>query len=906
MIKLIFLILSLSITFTAPAGAAGEVLTKIAHKDYLRLMVRAQRDLLKIVKSGDTLVLKSLDTGLLENLHKELEKEFTEKRYVKSLAFIPVNDSNNVPYISITLKDKNIEMFSFYKDSDQSFSIDLWDETESVDYKKSVEVLETEKDVSKIDSEKQKSLKASDKKIKDVQRTKNTEKNIKSVSASSIVEATKSKDYLDFRYGASFIWDYAPLVPDINYSLSGYEEHKGEKIDISRKTPEYFYPIKDRDYSKSDQEAHLQLSINLFRKKKWGLMYKSITLYHQKYGEDVDVDINEYIKANALLKENLLKGEMEPPKNAISLLENIAARSKDYDMRKAISKYLMENALKKQSYIESLAIAKRFYVDAKENFDYEEISLAAQTILFSLGQLKQYDHMQGIIEDKIIAKSLPKQILWAYQIYTLLKLEKNTEAINIFESGKKSMPSIMHESIMYNVGEAYFREARYEKAIKIFDEFIKKYSFHTKASFARLRIALAFDILEKDEKVISTIYRNAIDRSQDDEISFEARIRYTALRSVRKINISEEDLEIRSFLDKKENQKISDNNQKLLWLVRLRTFIKDEKYVEAMSFLTALPLKTMVQSERRVFQADGAEIVHGIIKYNYINKNYGQVVRAWDIYRDVYIDKVAKDPQLQYIVADSYIHMGLWKGFNDHYAKISNEKNPYKKTFPVWIKRDEYLQGNDLLEELQLRKNMKLGNFESARKNIENLKEQIKDFPRLSMYQGILNFKDAKYQEAIVSLENFLVHGGSRNLIDEKELGEIVSMYIDSIYESGNLEKFLKVSGALLEDTKINTNKFDLNEARSKTHYLRTEVLFLKNLYGDVLNEIEKFEGLSVISPYQERMEFLKGQGLIKVGRKKDGVDLYQKLLLNPEVGDHVKELIKTELTLLSIKDRVL
>ena len=51
-------------------------------------------------------------------------------------------------------------------------------------------------------------------------------------------EISLDKSYRDFRYGAPFVWDYSPMIPI------------PEKIiNIERKTPDYFYKIKDRERS---------------------------------------------------------------------------------------------------------------------------------------------------------------------------------------------------------------------------------------------------------------------------------------------------------------------------------------------------------------------------------------------------------------------------------------------------------------------------------------------------------------------------------------------------------------------------------------------------------------------------------------------------------------------------------
>ena len=70
------------------------------------------------------------------------------------------------------------------------------------------------------------------------------------------VEDSK-KPFRDFRYGATIMWDYDPIIP----------MYKGV-VNLKTKIPEVFYSIANRDFKKSEQEAHLQLTINLYRKKK--------------------------------------------------------------------------------------------------------------------------------------------------------------------------------------------------------------------------------------------------------------------------------------------------------------------------------------------------------------------------------------------------------------------------------------------------------------------------------------------------------------------------------------------------------------------------------------------------------------------------------------------------------------
>ena len=173
--------------------------------------------------------------------------------------------------------------------------------------------------------------------IKKIKKIKKVNKHIKRPKQEKKYISTLNgdKEFRDFRYGASLIWNYAPLIPELKSSM-----------DISKKTPEYLYPIENREYQKDDKEAHMQIAINMFNRKKWGLMYKSIKLYEKKYGIDSNNDLNEYLKANAVLKTAIQKGEQSTTKMAVNMFENLAGVTSNFKMKKAILKYLIDYFIK--------------------------------------------------------------------------------------------------------------------------------------------------------------------------------------------------------------------------------------------------------------------------------------------------------------------------------------------------------------------------------------------------------------------------------------------------------------------------------------------------------------------------------------------------------------------------------
>ena len=94
------------------------------------------------------------------------------------------------------------------------------------------------------------------------------------------------------------------------------------------------------------------------------------------------------------------------------------------------------------------------------------------------------------------------------------------------------------KEFLFNVAEAFFRKGKYKKSIQLFDEFLKYYSSSSQSSKASLRIALSFEMLDKKIPQTLKLYQNTINKSNLFEDSYEAKLRYVALRSIRKIKKS--------------------------------------------------------------------------------------------------------------------------------------------------------------------------------------------------------------------------------------------------------------------------------------------------------------------------------------------------------------------------------
>lgn len=906
MLKISIKFLTLIVLIFGTTLSFAQIATVDRAQTHLRLNLFAQRDLLSIDKRSDRIVIKTLQKELYEELYGQLKSLQLDQHYVVDIVSLE-QVAGQAYGIEIQLAGPKVELFSFYRDRERKYVLDLWKEDnnkmklpEAV--QQTAQAPESLPPVMKrpepVLTQKKPSAKQTAKALTNVDVVNRVEAKAAPVSSPA---PQKPDSERDFRYGASFVWDYEPMAP-----------RPPDVINLDRKTAEYFYPIKNRDVDASDEEAHFQVSLNMYRDKKWGLMYKSIQLFEKKYPQSKLILMNEYLKANALFRENFEKGKTEPVKMAITMYEEIAAKAEDYELRKAIYKFLVTHYFQQRDYVKTLQVSKKYYVDTNTNFDYESSHYAVEMMLASLAQLGQVDQLRELVKDKTLVKLVPAQLVLAYEMFSLLKTRRVEEVIDTYEKARAGLVKPIQPSIIYNAAEAYFREAAFDTALKLYDEFIADHSMYTQSSHARLRIALCYDFLERDFEQTKELYRNAINRSQDLDVSFEARVRYVAMRSVRPIEITEADKEIRVFLDRDRRRaaNLSNDQRNLLWLTRLRTLIVDQRYQDALTYLNTVPLASLSPAVRRVFEGDGAEIIYGIITKFYEDSEYAKAIQAWELYKDRYVSKVANDPYMNFVIGQAYIKLGLYNGFDELYQAFAAIKGEPERTFPLWVKRENNQNSQELLAELQIVRNMGLGNMEAAAKKLVELATVNKSLNKIQYYRGLIAYKQGQYDIAADSLERYLAAQTKRMIYDANEVAQMMLAYTDSLYQLRRFDRFKRAAGAILADT----NSFApghayVKEVREKISYMLIETHVSEDKaegYALATPLIVEFKKTYPESVYAGRVDYLLGMGYLKNKNVEEGKKVFEALIQDESVSETIRELARGELSLLKIKERTI
>ena len=856
---------------------AEQVLVQKKMKRNLRWDINVPKDSIVIEKKRNLVILRSISPVIFNKLRQEIIKLPLNKEYITGININAPIHKNQTPSIEVKLKGSFIEIFSFYRERQKKFILDFWINEDKLSL--------TSKPVKVITKNYKKPLArkiaaiASPKKVKKVAKKSN-------------------EKFRDFRYGASFIWDY----PAITLSPP-------KALNLKRKTPDFFYPINDLPSIKDEKDAHLQLSINLYRKKKYGLMKKSIDLYRKKYGPDSEVDFNEYLEANAFLKLNLQKAEPESTKYALTILRSIYKRTKKYPLKRAILKYLTALYLSEKNYIKAVETAKQLYFYSKQYSDVEVSSYAAKALLYLAGEFWQKEKIKSITDNPEFNQFFSAQELLAVKLALLLKDNDAYETIKLFEKNKRSLIDPVHEVILFNVGEAYFREGKFKKSIRIFKKFIKFYSFHKMASRARLRIALGSDLLGRDPEKTIALYKDTIDHSADFKTSLEARIRYVGLRTVRKRDLGGEDIETRAFLKVRgvDNTNLTRDLKSILWLTRLRTFIVDKHYNKALTYLEAIPLQSLPLGKRRVFMADGAEVINGLIRKYFKEEKYRKLLMLYEKHKEDYEKNTSPDPLMSYFVGKALVNLGLYKIFDQVYQDFKAFENKPKRTFPSWIERSKDFYPEKFLLDLRITKNIKLGNIQAVKKLIAEYEKKYPGDNKVYFFKGVMDYAEKKYSNAIKYLEQYLAGENDERGHSSEDIATLLKSYTDSLYQKGFYKKFKRVSKALLADTK-NNGKKDKNilQVKEWIQYINIELLAGEKNLGDLESAVASFFLEFKESSYQERIKYVLGVAYVDENLMQKGKDIFNELVEGENISSYIKELARSEISLINIKSKTL
>lgn len=836
---------------------------------HYRITVDNETSFLEVSKIEDKIILSG-NKKVLDDLLSWFRNNKFSKKYISG---VTLKDEGS---LEVLISNKNVEAFSFVRKNDQKLIIDFWINEQIGNNPQEVIVEKIENKVDEVKLSQSSVIK----KPENVKKEKNKKDK---------VVVNKTKDYLDFRYGLSFIWDYTPAFPVFK-----------KNVDINRKTPLYFYEIKPRNYEKNEQEAHMQLTLNLFQKDKWGLMNKSIELYSKKYGKDENEALNEFLRIIGLMKNEYLEGETTPKKQVIKRLEELELIANEFQLKKAILKYVFQYYVDTNDYISSLKIGKRLFVLTKEDYDTEGLVESLKGIIYSLSQLNQYDKIYLLLEDKEVEKYLDKIQIAEYKIYNLTLNKKYQQAINEFEKIEKSIIEKIPSTILFNIAESYFGQGYYEKALKLYDKFVKDYSFEKESSHARLRIALCYDLLERDEAVIRRLYKDAIDRSANSTIRYEASLRYFGFEFLRKIKDKKDELDafIEPPVDVANN--LSKELLKSKWLMRFRKLIVDNDFENALIYLKKLPMDSLKLEERTVFRKDGAAALTYQMNELFKNGKYSELIQLHETVNKVLTDEHVYFYQRHEILGMSYYQMDIENSYKKIMDMIKNNTISQNLEYPVWKKTFSNRNRELSLLKLFYLSEIKKKNFDGA----ITVCEKITNIDKLEgvFCQAKTNFSFEKYMDAKKNLETIISEYYSK--IEGTDLNQEVSyFYLISLYNLRYFDKFVEIIQKI-----DNEQAFEGMSERNieELKYLYYETVYSNSEFkitAQLLNSMREFIKRFPESRWGDRTTYLHASCLIKTGEMESGKKELDQIIATTK-KEYIRDLARSELASIILNNK--
>ncbi len=877
----------------------ADVIDQEIFKTHLRWNLLVPRDQVNVTKRGQDLHIETVNLQLFETIAGEMAKIKADGQYISSVSYSKENFPARPATVLVKLKDPSVELFSFYRDADKKYILDFWINADLVaekepEFKRPLPLPVENKKPNLLNQAKKADMPPANPLL-----NRNSKiLPIVEVTKESVEEAGPNPGFRDVRYGSSFIWDYGPMIPQLE-----------KDINLASKIPDSLFPIKDRENIDDPKEAHMQLNVNFYRAEKWGLLNKSITLYEKKYGRDSNHVMLEFIKTNALLRGNLARPNRGITQSAMVMLANIKDLTEDYELKSAIYRYLVQYNVDVRDYVRTLELSKQFFVEARGEFDQTMVIQSALTILHSLAELKQADKIEEFLADKKLASILPPQMGLAYLTFAMLSKGMTKDLISRYKSVEKSLVKPVHPAILYNVAESLFRHADYENAIRVYDEFIATYSYMLNAPHARLRLALAYELTDRPAEQNILLYKNAIDRSTSPEVRYEAKLRYVGMRIARKMKINDADKETEIFMQQSpdETKALNKDLKKLLWLVRLRMFIAFKKYDEALTYLTTIPLDAMKPAERRVFEGDGAEVVFGLMQEAYLKEDYAKVVKLWEVYKEKYESKVAKNLYMNFVVCASFIKLGLYKSYDRALASFKDVRATEARNFPVWIDRVKTTDLDQMIEELTLIRLVSEQNWPEASAKLATYPVSLRDQINYPYYRGLILFHEKKYTDAVLEFEKVLVRQNPKNQLTPRQTADLLMGYVEALYQLKDQERFKTVVKALAEDVSQSKSAPILNISE-RINYLRIEAYAgeANPEWKEIETMTKSFSEKFVKSPYSSRIGYLYGVSLIKNLKLPEGRDVLTRLTNEKNVPSHIKEMCRSELVTLELIEKKL
>jgi tetratricopeptide (TPR) repeat protein len=267
--------------------------------------------------------------------------------------------------------------------------------------------------------------------------------------------------------------------------------------------------------AKSTEGKSYEFAKKLYNEKKYGLAIKTIQIIQRDEQNTPHMEEIKFLEALCFRKLGEVEKSDALAKKGEAFLEELGSvRRKDGSLMPyhgSIRFYFAQKEYLKQNWLQSilhLEYVAQITPASDVNFPYIQMMLADSYA--RVNQPRRAERIFRYLVEKHSKHIVAKEA--KYRIADLLALEKNYE--RVIEEGESAVASYpeferARAEVIFQLGEASFWLGQYKRAEKYFKSFTEKYSAHTIAAFAWIRLGEISELSKGDIEKARTFYMNA-------------------------------------------------------------------------------------------------------------------------------------------------------------------------------------------------------------------------------------------------------------------------------------------------------------------------------------------------------------------------------------------------------------
>jgi tetratricopeptide (TPR) repeat protein len=289
------------------------------------------------------------------------------------------------------------------------------------------------------------------------------------------------------------------LIPEENVLIHFKVWHKNfdykSVFKMERPDQYYSYPLVDSKTKKNispltREIAHYKLAYKLYKEKQFALALRTIDFFNKSYPNSNLKSEVQFIKVNILIELAKVLKTNNYDDQIYDLLRQVVLEAPESKRAENALTYLIQELMTKEDYSKALEYALlSTNLKNSENKNYWYFKLAEAEALAAMREINKSEE----IYNEIIAQNNVVSDQAAFRVGEIYQAKKYFERAAIaYELAFKKFKNKAGQfpTAYFNLAESYFELGRYKEALKLHEEFIKKFPNEEYTWAGRFRVAL--------------------------------------------------------------------------------------------------------------------------------------------------------------------------------------------------------------------------------------------------------------------------------------------------------------------------------------------------------------------------------------------------------------------------------